>query len=245
MSMVGYTDYAGNYYDGVIATLPADGTGTGTIGEYYVYVKSETSIDQFNEFYNPATGSLIGRPFTAQSRAHGFTVTNYNTETSLTVFVDRQVKKSTVYDATGGAITSVANITFEDGTTQSTTAQDVPQSNLQWTNYNGYTIQLQDRGHHIFNNDSNSSSRYIYVPPSRYINFPIGSVITFVSTSQDMYIYASGNNGEVEIYGAGQGGASVTGSTGYYWTLPAWGIATIIKVDTDLWMISGTGITKN
>ena len=241
MSLVGYTPYADGYYDAVIADLPADGAGTGTIGDYYVYQNSETNIDQFNEFFNPARDNLIGRPFTPQTRSHIFTVTNYNTETSLTIYVDRQVKTFPAYDNKGGAITSVASITFEDGTTQSTTAQDIPQSNLQWTNYGDYTIQLQDRGRHIYNNDSNN--RRYYVPPDRLVDFPIGSVITFVSTDGELYIYSWSNN-EAIIYGAGQSGQYVNGF-GYYWTLPAWGIATLLKVDANTWMLSGTGITKN
>jgi hypothetical protein len=239
ISVVGYSQYSGDNDNGIIADLPANGNGLGTIGDHFVYAKSETNLAQFGKYFEPADS--LGNTFTPATRYHYFTVTNFSTGTSLSIYLDRSVKTSPVYDTTGGTINGVAGITFEDGTTQTTSAQDVPRSDLSWTNNSNYTIQLQDRGHHIYND--NVGNNYYYIPSDALIDFPIGSVVTFVVTGQNIRIYPKQG---VTIYGAGQGGTNVTyNGSPSYWVIPAWGIATIMKYDANTWMLSGTGITAN
>jgi hypothetical protein len=130
----------------------------------------------------------------------------------------------TVRDTDGGSII------FPDGTKQNTSATDIPQRR-----YTGqrYTLGLKDRGHHILCQNTGDS---IVIPYWARVNFPIGTVITFVNTS----------GGDVHI---NQEGSSINlvlaGSSGVYGvTLADNGIATLLMISLDSWIISGN-VTEN
>ena len=109
---------------------------------------------------------------------------------------------------------------------------DVPQ-NKQLANY---TLQLSDRGCHIYANTVTNYVEYL-IPTNAVTPFPIGSKIVIVTgqtcpifvnavTPSTTYLYVSGLN-----YAAG----------GY--DVPANSMVTLLKIDTDTWMLSGSGVT--
>jgi hypothetical protein len=224
-SVIAYSSAVGdNSYQGFYADLPLDGSGTGNHGDY-IYEEVEYSIDRTTD--NQVTA------FTAETRPHTFTSTN---ETNvLTIYADRQTKIETVYDDMGGEITSVSKIVFEDGTEQSSSAQDIPQVDISRVNSQRYyTLRIEDRGHHVYSGIYWNWS-YIVVPRNSYVAFPIGTAITIVSGDYDVVIGA-GTPGDTLIYGAG------TGDYNDGWWIPARSMATLLKIEQDVWMLAGAGL---
>jgi hypothetical protein len=227
--------FGANSYDSSIAArLPIDGSGTGEYGSFrYVGVNATTNnnfggdsltginynINELDlESGNNYAGelALVTAPY----------VNNTNTVTISTAtgdfFVDSYypvLTNETVRDTDGGSII------FPDGTKQNTSATDIPQRR-----YTGqrYTLGLKDRGHHILctNTDDN-----IRIPYWSRVEFPVGTVITFVNTSGgNVYINQEGTS--INLILAGGGGV-------YGVTLADNGIATLLMISFDQWIISG------
>jgi len=120
-----------------------------------------------------------------------------------------------------GALDSCTVNTFDVG------YRNIPQ-NAQNSNY---TLVLGDNGKHIYS--ANSGTQTITIPTNASVAFPTGTAVTIV------------NNGTTSIT------ISTTGLT-FYWagtsstgdrTLATKGVATLLKVSTNTWFISGSGLT--
>jgi hypothetical protein len=93
-----------------------------------------------------------------------------------------------------------------------------------------YTLVLGDAGKHIY---VTVTGRTITVPANSSVAFPIGTTITVVNpgsvstsiaiTTDTMYL----------------AGAGTTGTR----TLAAFGVATLLKLTSTTWIISGNGLT--
>lgn len=92
-----------------------------------------------------------------------------------------------------------------------------------------YTLVLSDRGKSI---DVSTGGITITVPLNSVIAFPIGAVVTITNTASSAITIAS----SAVIR---QAGTTNTGSR----TLAAYGMATLRKVGTDTWFISGAGLS--
>jgi hypothetical protein len=96
----------------------------------------------------------------------------------------------------------------------------------------GYTLGLTDIGKHIY---ATAASFGITVPSNGVVAFPVGTAITIVAEDANKTVVpASG----VTLVLAGTGGAT-TGTR----TLAIGAVATLIKVQTDRWFISGAGVS--
>jgi hypothetical protein len=235
LSVDGHSFYIGAWfdtdvYDSALAVrLPIDGSGTGEYGSFsYVDVNAETNNftgdSLSNSNYSINVVDLADEDNYAGVLAAAPTI---NTATTVTVgtgdfYVDAfypDLTIETVHDTDGGSIV------FADGSKQSTSATDIPQRR-----YFGqrYTLGLEDRGHHILCDTANDN---IVVPYNARVPFPVGSVITIVNTS-DSTIVINVEGGSTDIMLAGDG---------FYGTyvLQDYGVATLLKIGTDRWMISG------
>ena len=93
----------------------------------------------------------------------------------------------------------------------------------------GYTLALNDSGKHIY---YTGSAATITVPTNSSVAFPTGAAITIINNgSGALTIGTSG----LTVFFAG------TSNTGNR-TLNTKGMATLIKVGTDTWFISGVGL---
>lgn len=230
--------YANGNTSSIAARLPIDGSGTGEYGSFrYVGVNAMTgsfgpdgltginySINALDlEDANNYAGALalVTDPY----------VNDVNAVTTAggDFFVDSfypYLTNETVRDTDGGSII------FPDGTKQNTSATDIPQRR-----YTGqrYTLGLKDRGHHILCQYADDS---IVIPYWARVNFPIGTVITFVNTSGgDVYISKEGT-GTINLVLAGSGGVDSI-------TLANNGIATLLMISLDQWIISGNVTETN
>jgi len=228
-SVIGYSDAVGNEdHNGFFADLPLDGSGTGHYNDF-IYEAVEHDVDRIT----PYTTSTV-YTFTPATRAHAFTVTN---ETNvLTIYTDRLDKVETVYEDMGGEITSVNKIVFEDGTEQMTSAQDIPQVPMSRVNSDSdYILRLEDRGHHVYSGTEYDNS-YVRVPRHSDVPFPIGTAITIVSGGWGDVVIGAQHPSDTDIYGAG------TGDSNDGWWIPTRSMATLIKVEQDVWMLAGAGL---
>jgi len=225
-SVIGYSKAVGNDgYQGFYADLPLDGSGTGNYNDY-IYEQVELPIDR------TTTGTIV-TAFVTETKPHAFTVTNE--ANVLTIYADRQTKTETVYEDMGGEITSVSKIVFEDGTEQTSSAQDIPQVDISRVNGNSdYILRMEDRGHHVYSGIYWSWS-YVRVPRNSDVPFPIGTAITIVSGDYDVVIGPQ-HAGDTSVYGAGQG------NDNQGWWIPGRSMATLIKIEQDVWMLAGAGL---
>ncbi len=125
------------------------------------------------------------------------------------------------------AASNTASLAFNAA---NTAAQIVPQ-NAQNTNY---TLVASDAGKHLYY--TQSSIVTLYIPPtSNAISFVNGTTIMIVSrTSSNANVTVTPNTG-VSLYLAGNTTSASRNVTTY-------GMATLLQVATNTWMISGTGI---
>lgn len=106
--------------------------------------------------------------------------------------------------------------------------RDVPQN----PQSAAYTLALADRGKHIYS--ENVAGQAIVIPPNSDAAFPIGSAVAVVNR---------GTNSITLTQGAGVtlrwAGTSDTGDR----TLAVNGLATVLKVGTNVWFVTGAGIS--
>lgn len=95
-----------------------------------------------------------------------------------------------------------------------------------------YTLVLTDAGKTILHPDSDDNARTFTIPAQSSVNYPIGTVITFVNLINTVTIAITSDT----MYLAGPG---TTGSR----TLAAYGVASAVKVASTTWVISGNGLT--
>ena len=96
-----------------------------------------------------------------------------------------------------------------------------------------YTLVLSDAGKHIYKNDGAGYS--VVVPMNADVDFEIGTAITIVSGNSWTYIYPF-DNMTTEIWGAGFNDVNLN------WYIPQNSMATLLKIGTDKWMLSGAGL---
>jgi hypothetical protein len=210
------------------ARLPLDGTGTGEYGQFcYTDVNSVTSdinygidfvdiadANNYAGILGDSTDPLIKTTATV-------TVTTNNTSDYDVFGYYPPIVVEIVRDTDGG------NMVFADGTKQNTSATDIPQRL-----FNGvaYTLGMGDRGHHILCTDDLESIR---IPYNARVEFPIGTVITIVNPRGDS-VAINTEGGSIQVMIAGddnyQGGGFL---------VLAYGVATLLKIGTDSWVLAG------
>jgi hypothetical protein len=95
--------------------------------------------------------------------------------------------------------------------------------------FGAYTVQLADAGKFI----TNEGTRTITIPSDETTNFEIGTTIVFIASAFSMTIAIESPDILILV------GSGATGSR----TLAARGMATAIKTEVDVWMISGNGLS--
>jgi hypothetical protein len=214
------------------ARLPLDGTGTGEYGQFrYTDVNTETNdLSNFNysidvvdiDDANNYAGALANNSDPVVSTSTAVTVIANNISDYEVDGYYPPMILETVRDTDGG------NIVFPDGSKQNTSATDIPQRL-----FNGvdYTLGMEDRGHHILCTDDIESIR---IPYNARVEFPIGTVITIVNPRGDsVVINTEGSSIQVMIPG------DDNYSNGGTFLVSEYGMATLLKIGTDSWVLAG------
>lgn len=285
ISVIGYGDQNGNY-NGLVASVPLDGTGSGIDGteggQGGIYGEFQYQNVEFHVYHSTDRSSSISNneypvlPFTPQTRTLDFTTQHaYDTGTNITVYIDGPegsvyesgkigTKTVSIYQPTGGSITSVATIKFEDGSVQTTAGGNIiPQTSLEIADQQTrYMIRPQDAGHHIYKRYDWSGDNYILLSIDVNRVLPIGTVINIVSGAayytcidryrSDVDIGSSPDETDLEIYASApsfyyNNGTVVTdsGDIDYYnnnsnqgWWLKPWSTAQLLKVEKYKWVLT-------
>lgn len=127
---------------------------------------------------------------------------------------------------TGGTI---ANTTNGGSTTAAANALGylgIPQNGES----TGYTLALTDAGGHVY---YTGGAATITIPTNASVAFPVGSAVTIINNGTGSVTIGTSS---LTVYFAG---TSLTGNR----TLATKGMATVIKVATDTWFISGAGLS--
>lgn len=109
-------------------------------------------------------------------------------------------------------------------------ARQIPQTYL-YQSY--YILRSSDAGRHVYYGSGGGNN--IRVPTEAECSFPLGTVITIVSAS-DGITYIGPNDGNItKVWGAGFDQATS-------WYIPANSTATLLKIGSEKWMLSGVGL---
>ena len=216
--------YANDYDSWFVARLPEDGTGLGEYGQFryadvnamdgsYNYPGQQGVNYPINEVGGSVAGALTIAPYVNTTLLDIVGTGNYYVDSYYPDYLREDIR-----DTDGG------RIVFPDGSTQSTSAQDVPQRR-----YTGqrYTLGMRDRGHHIYCNEQDDQ---IVIPYDSRVPFPVGTQIMIVNdTGSSVYIVTEGGGTSLMIAGDGYNNAE----------LANYGVATLLKIGREKWSISG------
>jgi hypothetical protein len=97
-----------------------------------------------------------------------------------------------------------------------------------------YTIQLSDYGGHILSQTSGAGTQTITLANNSNAAIPIGGSVTIILQGTGSLIIAPDTGATLYL-----AGSSSTSNR----TLASYGMATALKIGTNIWMISGTGLT--
>lgn len=118
-------------------------------------------------------------------------------------------------------------------TTDNTTADEVGFKGLPSNNQNGnYTCVLADASKQIYK--ASGAGNTITIPANASVAYPVGSVLTFIN--------ASGSDVTIAIT-SDTLALSGVGTTGSRTLSGQYGIATAVKINSAVWVISGTGLS--
>lgn len=129
----------------------------------------------------------------------------------------------------GGAIISATTVNDSAGTGYTIGYRQMPQNNQAAATT--YTLVLADDGKHVYLTGGTTNT--LTVPTNASVAFAIGTVITVVNN----------NSGACTISGPTSGLQLANGALATTRTLATKGMATMVKVGTDLWYVSGAGVT--
>ena len=183
------------------------------------------------QYWNPVTASYLDSLAVQQSTGNVYISSNLLVANTATV--GNVVSMGNVYaygniTATGNVVapTVFGNAAPGAGLTASQVGYIGMPQNLQTANY---TITLTDAGNQIYiTNNSN-----VTIPAQSVLNFPIGTTINIITAPTSTANVIINND---SLYLAGVG---FTGTR----TLSTSAFATIVKVATTIWYISGAGVS--
>lgn len=134
-----------------------------------------------------------------------------------------------------GVTATTEELNYVDGVTSAIQAQidtkldESYQELAQNTQNANYTLVLADSGKHLYHSDGTAYTWTI--PPNSSVAYPLGTVITMINDA----------SADVDITIArGSGVAVIFDGVNQNCTLGRYGVATILKVGTDRWYITGS-----
>jgi len=129
-----------------------------------------------------------------------------------------------VFSATGLAVTGiVTSNSIELG------FRDVPQN----PQAAAYTLALTDRGQQIYNNGS-AGALILTIPTNAAVAFPVGAAIVYVNDSNGIVTATRAAGVTMKLAGSGSNADRA---------IAIGGMATFLKVSTNTWFISGSGVS--
>ena len=223
------TDRNDNFNVGVAVSIPADGTGLGSNGDWEYSAIPFTNSPVFEDYTSEVT-------LNTQTIAHPDALTISSAEISVTGTTVQGIPVLVRNEIIGGS----SKFTFEDG---GEIAQTGVQRHAAYNGNNNITLSANMNGKFLyFANNPNSYSSTIILPVNNDVALPIGFTVTVVMGNfNGSSVYVNNNyNGDVQIlvngnnnFGTYTWGFGGDGNAGVY---------TIMKVDTNVWMLAGPNV---
>lgn len=174
--------------------------------------------------WNSAASAIINYAGVASVAVSSFMAT-------VVAAVDAAAARLALGAAASGAntdITSLASTTTINGTVIG--YRDIPQNSQSAA----YQFVAADAGKHILHPSADTTARTFTIPANATVAFPIGTAITIVNQNAAGVITLSITSDTMRLAGTG-----TTGSR----SIAANGIATLLKIGTTEWIVSGPGVT--
>ena len=108
--------------------------------------------------------------------------------------------------------------------------QNIPQNSAA----SDYTLVLSDSGKHIYHPATDAVARTYTIPANSVVPFPIGTTVIFVNDTSGVNVSIACTTDTLVFAGPGTTGTR---------TLAQNGMATVIKITSTKWVISGAGLT--
>ena len=224
--------YTGNDDNAILFAIPQSGDVSDWVGIYKVL--------DFSEALTFTTGSTLNTDVAITTTSS----TNVVDSSFATQAYDAgyEVRRSYL-NGRQNKLMNVAKIEFADGTTQRTSATDIPLTQVM----DGENTTYLNEGHRGGFIMSLYGADTINVPTHNQDALPIGMVVTIILDQPN-------NNNKVYITGQDDGTDTVVirpvGSDVYdnrYWSVGGdnvQGLYTLMKIDKNVWMLSGTTINN-
>jgi len=150
---------------------------------------------------------------------------------SGTTVTDTKVASTGTGSVVLGTTPTINGTTYTTATATSVGYIGMPQNSQSAA----YTTVLADQGKHILHPTADNNARTFTIDSNANVAYPVGTVITIVNQINTVTIAITS---DTLTWFAGSGTAS-TGSR----SLAAGGVATLLKVGTTSWIISGPGVS--
>jgi hypothetical protein len=230
--------------DRVQVTSTTTGTGTFTLGSAVAGFQDFSVVGDGNTTYYVITNNIDWEVGLGTYTASGTTLSRDSILESSNsgnavdwpagtknVFVTYPAEKAVTLDGTetltNKTISGASNTLTVDGT-DSVGFRNTPINSQSAA----YTLVLADSGKTILHPIADNNARTFTIPAESSVNYPIGTVISFVNLINTVTIAITTDT----MYLANDG---ATGSR----TLAAYGMASAMKVASATWIISGNGLT--
>ena len=220
------TSVGQSFTGGIISVGGSPVTSSGTLA--LTVAGTSGGIPYFSSGTTWATSAALAANALVIGGGAGAAPATVTTGTGVVTALGVNTGSSGAFATQGGAIISATTINDSAGTGYAIGYRQMPQNSQTGATY---TLVLADDGKHVYLNTGSVNA--LTVPANSSVAFPIGTVITVVN----------GNSGICTITGPASSLQLANGALATTRSIATKGMATMIKVATDLWYVSGAGVT--
>lgn len=221
------TSVAQSFTGGLISVAGSPITSSGTLA--LTVAGTSGGIPYFSSASAWATSAALAANALVVGGGAGAAPSTITTGTGVVTALGVNTGSSGAIVTQGGAIISATTVNDSAGTGYTIGYRQMPQNNQAAAAT--YTLVLADDGKHVYLTGGTTNT--LTVPANSSVAFPIGTVITVVNN----------NSGSCTISGPAGSLQLANGALAATRTLATKGMATMVKVGTDLWYVSGAGVT--
>lgn len=221
------TSVGQSFTGGIISVGGSPVTSSGTLA--LTVAGTSGGIPYFSGASTWATSAALAANSLMIGGGAGAAPATVTTGTGVVTALGVNTGSSGAFATQGGAIISATTINDSAGTGYAIGYRQMPQNSQAAAAT--YTLVLSDDGKHVYLTGGTTNT--LTVPTNASVAFTIGTVITVVNN----------NSGICTITGPASGLQLANSTAATTRSLATKGMATMIKVATDLWYVSGAGVT--